>query len=131
MGTVSFLRPLALLLMAGRGPPTRPPSRQPDPESRPAVVSGRVVDAGSGRPLAGVVVTPAGNASNPPLSPGQVTRQPPRMLTNASGQFVIRGLRKGSLVLTATKGGYANATHGQRRPGGSTQPIAVNAGARL
>lgn len=52
-------------------------------------------------------------------------------MTNSSGQFVIRGLTKGSLVLAATKGGYANATHGQRRPGGSTQPIAVSEGDRL
>src|SRR5207247_1818442 len=28
-------------------------------------------------------------------------------------------------------GGFANATHGQRRPGGSAQPIAVNDGDRL
>jgi protocatechuate 3,4-dioxygenase beta subunit len=122
MTALSCVLPVALLIAQ---------AQQPETESRPAVVFGRVVDAGSGRPIAGVIVTPAGQASNPPLTPGQVTRQPPRVMTNSSGQFVIRGLKKGSLVLTATMGGYANATHGQRRPGGSTQPIAVNDGDRL
>jgi hypothetical protein len=85
-------------------------------DARPAIVSGRVVDAGTGRPIPGAVVTPAGAATIDPARP---------VLTNASGQFVVRGLRKGSLVLTATKGGYVDATYGQRRPAGSTQPIPV------
>jgi uncharacterized protein (DUF2141 family) len=97
-----------------------------DPPST-AIVAGRVVDAGTLRPLAGVVVTPAGSAVV--TSPG--ASGPARVLTNANGQFVLRGLAKGSLVLTATKGGYVNATHGQRRPGGSTQPIPVEAGQRI
>src|SRR4249919_2152065 len=99
---------------------------QPETAARPAAVFGRVVDAASGRPIAGVVVTPAGAASSPPLTPGQAPRQPARAMTNGSGQFVIRGLRKGSLVLSVTKGGYANATYGQRRPGGSAQPLTIN-----
>lgn len=122
MTALSCVLPVALFIAQ---------AQQPETESRPAVVSGRVVDADSGRPIAGAIVIPAGTASNAPVTPGQVVRMPPRMMTNSSGQFVIRGLKKGSLVLTATKGGYANATHGQRRPGGSAQPIAVNEGDRL
>jgi Carboxypeptidase regulatory-like domain len=91
-------------------------------ESRPPIVSGRVVDAGTGRPVPGAVVTPAGSAAVEPVRP---------VLTNAAGQFVVRGLRTGSLVLTATRGGYADATYGQRRPGGSTQPIPVADGQRI
>ncbi|HEX4566875.1 MAG TPA: carboxypeptidase-like regulatory domain-containing protein, partial [Vicinamibacterales bacterium] len=89
-----------------------------------AVVSGRVVDAATGRPIAGVVVTPAGTAVPPPPSPIDALVLA-RVLTNGEGRFVIRGLRTGSLVLTATKGGYADATYGQRRPGGSTQPVPI------
>jgi hypothetical protein len=91
-------------------------------DTRPPIVSGRVVDAGTGRPIPGAVVRPAGAATIDPARP---------VLTNASGQFVVRGLRKGSLVLTATKGGYVDATYGQRRPGGSTQPIPVGNGERI
>ena len=99
-------------------------------DEHPAVVSGRVVDAGTGHPIAGVVVTPAGSAVPPPLGP---VSHPviARVLTNGEGWFVIRGLRAGSLVLTATKGGYADATYGQRRPGGSTQPIPIKDDGRV
>lgn len=91
-----------------------------------AIVSGRVVEAASGRPVAGAIVTPAGPAA---AAPGSTA--PARALTNANGQFVIRGLSRGSLVLTATKGGYVNATFGQRRPGGSTQPIPIDTDQRV
>jgi len=95
----------------------------------PVTVSGRVIDAVTGRPIAGVIVTPAGSALPPPPSPDE--SEPPHVLTNANGQFVIRGLRAGSLVLTATKGGYVNATRGQRRPAGSAQPLPVKDGERI
>jgi hypothetical protein len=96
----------------------------------PAVVSGRVVDAATGRPIAGVVVTPAGTAVPPPASPID-TPVLARVLTSGEGRFVIRGLRAGSLVLTAAKGGYSDATYGQRRPAGSTQPIPIRDGDRV
>ncbi len=95
----------------------------------PAIVSGRVVDAGTGRPIAGVVVTPAGSALPPPQAADGT--EPPHVLTNANGLFVIRGLHEGSLVLTATKGGYVNATRGQRRPAGSAQPLPIKDGDRV
>jgi len=93
----------------------------------PAIVAGRVVDAASGRPIAGAIVTPAGSAVGATGSAGG----PIRVLTNATGHFVLRGLVKGSLVLIATKGGYVNANYGQRRPGGMSQLIPVAAGQRL
>lgn len=98
----------------------------PEP-SPPAIVAGRVVDATTGRPVAGAIVTPAGSAVV--TSPG--SSGPGTALTNAEGHFVLRGLAKGSLVLTATRGGYVNATYGQRRPGGSAQPIILDAGQRV
>src|SRR4051812_49965291 len=51
-----------------------------------------------------------------------------RVLSNADGQFVIRGLRPGTLVLLASRGGYLEAAHGQTRPAGHGQPIRVEAG---
>src|SRR5262245_44838650 len=55
---------------------------------------------------------------------------PSKVLTNASGQFVIRGLRAGDLVLLSTKGGYIDAAHGQARPRGYGQPVRIAAGQR-
>lgn len=58
----------------------------------PSLVIGRVVDAMSGRPIAGAIVTLSGTAAAP--DPGAAAR--PQLMTNAAGQFVVRGLRKGS-----------------------------------
>jgi hypothetical protein len=102
-------------------------SQPPVEDARPSLVAGRVVDASTGRPIAGAVITPAGSSVVLPLT----TTATPRVLTNANGQFVIRGLYKGSLVLVATKGGYVNATYGQRRPGGTAQPVPIEPDTRV
>jgi carboxypeptidase family protein len=91
------------------------------PVDTPALVSGRVLDADTGRPVAGALVTPYGPAA---AGTGAV------VLTNAGGQFVIRGLHPGNLVLIARKGGYIDATQGQTRPGGFAAPLRVAAGSR-
>jgi hypothetical protein len=92
-----------------------------------AVAVGRVVDASTGKPIAGAVIWAAGSAAS--ATPGASSAV--RVLTSASGAFVFRGLARGSLVLTAQKAGYVNAAPGQRRPGGTVQPIPVARGARL
>src|SRR6266568_272127 len=93
-----------------------------------SLIAGRVIDAVSRRPIAGVVVTPVGSAVLPNVSPSVRT---PAVLTNANGQFVLRGLRSGVVFLTAVKGGYVNATYNQRRPGGSGQYIPLGDGQRV
>jgi hypothetical protein len=108
---------LAVFLLAAQ-------STLPEPT---AVVAGHVVDAATGRPISGVVLWAAGSAASP--TPG--ASSPVRVMTNAAGLFVFRGLDKGSLVLTAAKGGYVNAAPGQRRPEGSGQPIKIAPGARI
>ena len=113
---------LTLLFLAVLGT-----AQPPADEVRPGLVAGRVVDASTGRPIAGAVITPAGSAV---VLPPTATVAP-RVMTNANGQFVIRGLHKGAVVLTATKGGYVNATYGQRRPGGTAQPIPIEPDTRV
>lgn len=101
---------------------------QEAPRTRgPAVVSGRVVDASTGRPIPGVVVTPAGSA----VVTSAAAPLPGRALTNGAGLFVLRDLRKGAVFLTAAKNGYANASFNQRRPGGSGQSISIEDGQRI
>src|SRR3954469_8146592 len=90
------------------------------------VVAGHVVDAATGRPIAGAVITSAGSAVAPPGASGPV-----RVITTPGGDFVLRGVSTGTLVLTAVKGGYVNAQPGQRRPAGSTQPIRVGDARRI
>src|SRR5579862_8156328 len=93
----------ALFLFAAVQSPQTPP--QPLPTG---LILGSVVDAATGRPVSGAIVTlqGVGNA--------------PRAMTNASGQFVFRKLPKGRFGLTATKPGYVEGAYGRRRPGGST-----------
>src|SRR3954470_1591111 len=83
-----------------------------------------------GRPIAGAIVTLNGSAAiRPPRAPR--ASGPPRLMTDDRGQFVARGLRRGTLFLNVTKGGYVDATLGQRRPGGSTQPLQIGEAQRL
>ena len=99
------------------------------PEPAPSsIVAGRVVDAVTGRPIAGVIVTAFGSAAAVVAPSSQAGA---RVLTNANGNFVLRGLARGSLVLFGTKGGYVDASYGQRRPGGSGQPIPIDADQRI
>src|SRR5262249_7799942 len=90
-----------------------------------AVVVGRVVEAGSGRAIAGAILTRNGAAVI-----RRSGRPAPRVMTDANGAFTIRGLAAGTLYLNVTKGGYVDATLGQRRPGGSTQPLQLHDGQR-
>jgi hypothetical protein len=93
-------------------------------ETRSASVTGRVVDAVTGRPVAGAIVTPAG----PAVTSGPAVPPPSRALTNTDGVFVIRGLRSGTVFFSAEKTGYGTATYNQRRFGGSGQGIQITDG---
>ena len=97
------------------------------PDAPPtSLVLGRVVDAATGRGIAGAILALTGSAL-PPRSRDTA----PRVMTNADGQFVIRGLRRGVLFLNVTRPGYLDATNEQRRPMGSTQPLEIEDGQRL
>ena len=116
---------LAALVLAGASLTPALEARQETAAG--AVVSGRVVDALTGRPVPGVVITPDGSAvAITPANP-----LAPRALTNGEGAFVLRGLRKGRLHLTAAKSGYTTATYNQRRPGGAGQMIPLDDGQRV
>lgn len=102
-------------------------AQDPAAARRSVSIGGRVVDAVTGRPIPGAIVTPAGSA----VVFAAESPQPPRALTNGEGRFVIRDLQRGSVLLTAAKNGYAAASFNQRRPGGTGQSIPVAPGARL
>jgi hypothetical protein len=95
-----------------------PPPLPQQPGS--GLILGRVVDAASGRPVAGAVVSLAGGGTSSP-----------RAMTNANGQFVFRKLPKGRFNLTATKPGYVEGAYGRRRPGGTTRSVELDDGQRV
>jgi protocatechuate 3,4-dioxygenase beta subunit len=110
---------LTILLLA----PALVRAQDPGQPGRSATIGGRVVDAVTGRPVAGAIVTPFGSAAAP-----EGPTPPARALTNGEGRFVLRDLRKGSLYLIATRNGYADASYNQRRPGGSGQHLPIDPG---
>ena len=108
-----FHAPFVLgLLLQSQPAPTPPPAT--------ALIVGRVVDAGTGGPVAGAILQVSG--SSLPPTPGS---PPPRVMTTAQGQFVIRGLQKGAVNLNVSKPGYLMASSGQLRPRGPSRPVTI------
>ena len=92
----------------------------PPPQRGTGLVVGQVVDAGSGRPVAGAIVI-----LGPPTSAA------PRVLTGGDGRFVFRDLRRGEYPITATKPGFADGAHGRTRAGGPAVPLSLNENDRV
>lgn len=86
-----------------------------------ALMIGRVIDAGSGKPVSGAVVGIIGFArGNPPL-----------LMTDAQGRFIYRNLPAGAYELRVTRPGYITAYHGQRRPDSPGRRVEVGEGERV
>jgi len=92
-------------------------------DSMSGLIVGQVVDADSGRPIAGAVVSLAG-------PPGARVGPIPRVLTGSSGHFVFRALRRGSYSITAFKAGFTTGAHGRTRPAGPAVPLPLADGQR-
>jgi protocatechuate 3,4-dioxygenase beta subunit len=111
-------------------------AQQPPPQAPPAagLIVGRVVDAQSSQPVAGVFVALNGG---PPQTPNAPRVAPVRTITDAQGRFLFRGITSGSYLVTAGVGsngytpngfivtgngfligGYLEGGYGQRRPNG-------------
>jgi hypothetical protein len=88
------------------------------------VLSGQVIDAGSGKPVAGATVTISGPAiaRSGPWGP-DLHGGAPQVLTAGDGRFVFTHLPGGTFSVTATKTGYAVGAYGRRRPGGATRNV--------
>jgi hypothetical protein len=98
---------------AGRGAPA------PIPLGTGLIV-GQVVEADSTTPVPGVLVTLMLPASSPL-----------RVLADGQGRFAFRQLPKGSYNITVSRAGYVDGAHGRVRPGGPTQPVVLDEGARV
>ena len=106
--------------------PQSPQAQAPPPTG---LIVGRVVDAASGRPIAGAIVSLNGGLGSAP-GPSAMSRQP-RAMTNPSGQFVFRRLAKGSYWLNAQLPGYVDGAYGRRRPGGTFATIQLDDAQRV
>lgn len=121
----TFLCALIPVSAAAQAAPPPPPPAPPagwsppqtsEPREGTGVILGRVVEADSGRPVAGATVNVTGGA---------------RVLTDAEGQFVFFRVPKGLFSITATKAGYVEGAHGRLRPLGSSTPVDMAEGEHL
>ena len=109
---------------------------QPQPTG---LILGQVVDAGTGQPIAGAIVTAGGGPimlngqPAPPemlasLDQGGTVVGLPRVMTGPVGQFVFHSLKKGTYRLSASAPGYVPGSFGQRRVNGPPKPIELDEG---
>ena len=89
----------------------------PPPPRAGSLVVGQVIDAASGRPVAGAIVA--------------IDRNLPRVLTGNDGRFVFRDLRRGEYTIVAAKPGFADGAYGRTRAGGPSQALTLNQGERV
>jgi hypothetical protein len=117
-----------------------PPVAQARPPQGTGLVMGQVVDAITGKPVAGVTVSIGGGPNATfaySMGPGgeQIAQGPGRpaappgaprlVLTDGEGRFVFHDLLKGNYVVRTTMTGYVWGGYGQHRPNGPVQPLTL------
>jgi protocatechuate 3,4-dioxygenase beta subunit len=110
----------------------------PVPQSGSGLIMGQVIDAGTGRPVAGAVVSiggglPAGISGAMRIAAPSSSGPPPvpQLISDADGRFAFRNLPKGSFNLSASKPGLLDGAYGRFRPNGPTQSISLDDGERM
>ena len=96
-----------------------------------ATIQGRVVRLDDGGPLKNAVVTAFGGGGGGGMvfgGPGPGRRQAQSVLTDADGNYAIKGLEAGTYTLTVTRNGYLRSAYGQRGPNTAGTPVTVAAG---
>ena len=125
------------------GQPTTGPSTQGrgnQPAAKPFVTTGlilgRVVDASTGRPVSGAVVSLSGGPPRVqgPQVPGQPVpppASPPQLLADSEGRFAFRQLTRGNYGLQATKPGYSSGAYARNRPNGPSRSLQLDDGEKV
>ena len=92
-------------------------AQAPKSSTGTSLIVGIVVDAASGKPVSGAIVSISSGAPANPFA-REAPAALPRILTGPDGRFVYRDLRAGNYSITASKPGYTDGAYGRRRPAG-------------
>ena len=98
------------------------------------VITGRVLDAASGQPIAGAMVRagrPSPTATPLLIDPGGPPPISEAVYTNASGAYVLRDLAKGAYTVSVQAPGYIGGSHGQQLPEGPSRAVALEDDGRV
>jgi hypothetical protein len=117
---VLLLTTLAVVMPSAQARQPQAPGGKPAP-TEPGVIRGRITSAENGRPLrrATVSLRPDGTPNVRPIV---------SVSTNSQGQFEMRDVSPGSYFVSATRTGYLEVQHGQRRPRERGVAIEVRSG---
>lgn len=94
----------------------------PDNKPKPTgLMLGQVVDASTGRPILGAMVTISGASASE--NTGTATTAPRQVMSDSSGRFLFRELGRGRYSVRATSPGYVGAFYGQTKASGASQSV--------
>jgi protocatechuate 3,4-dioxygenase beta subunit len=137
---ISVLAAASAVAVLGAQAPARPlaPAQGQGPVLLPkgtGLVLGQVIDALTGRPVAGAVVDFSGRATVGPTSgsvssrgtgpgaaPSTPTQPSQRVITDAEGRFMFHDLPKATYTFNASAPGYLGGGYGQKSPNGPSRP---------
>jgi hypothetical protein len=106
-----------------QGAPTQGGAQAAPARPGTGLIVGHAVDAGTGKPVSGVIVMLSGGG--PPAGAAQ------RVMVDANGGFVFGELRPGSYSLVGQRPGYTDAVYGRRLPNGSGLVLELGDGERV
>ncbi len=95
------------------------------------VVIGRVIDQGSGRPVARAIVTTALIQTPQSALDARSQSGPRSVVTDAQGRFAFSELPPGRFQFAVLHDGYQGGGYGQSRPGGPSLQLALADGQRV
>jgi hypothetical protein len=116
----AFLCLVAFIAIPAAAAAQTPARDTPAPLHGAATIRGRVLDAGTGRPLSRVEVR-AGSGQGPVASG----------LTDGEGKYDLADLPAGTYTVIATKANYVRTAWGEQRPEGPGKRIAIADGQHL
>ena len=120
---------IAALLSVASGVGGQVPSNSAPPAT--GLIVGQVVDATTMRGVPEAVVTLTGGPGGPAVSPIARAASAQKLIADANGRFVFRGLAAGRYSLGATKAGYLMGVFGKLVPRGQSSAVELTNGERL